>query len=104
MKNVLENMQVNEEQMKENIGKSYNVFFSQQLLLKMIEKGMLREEAYRVVQRNAHEAFNNRTPFDEQIKEDQIITTLLTKKELADVFNFKKYTANIDIIYDRVYK
>ena len=54
MTKVIDGMQVNTEQMKLNIGKSYNVFFSQQLLLKMVEKGMSREDAYRIVQKIAH--------------------------------------------------
>ncbi|MCP4051047.1 MAG: adenylosuccinate lyase [bacterium] len=103
MTNVFSSLTVNKDQMKENIHKSYNTFFSQQLLLKMVEKGMLREEAYRIVQKNSLEAFKAKEPFDKKIKEDSIITTLLSKKELKALFNYNKYTDNIDLIYKRVY-
>ena len=61
-------MQVNPEAMTANISKSYNVFLSQQLLLAMVQKGMLRETAYRIVQKNAHEAFDEKVLFNEKIK------------------------------------
>ena len=100
---VLKDMQVNEKQMMENIGRSYHVFFSQQLLLRMIEKGMLRETAYRVVQRNAHAAFDERVPFESKIAEDKEIKKLFTKEELDTLFNFDRYTEHVDTIFARVY-
>ena len=100
---VIENMYVNKDQMMENLEKSYNVFFSQQLLLKMIDKGMLREEAYRIVQKNAMDAFQNKTPFDKQILKDKRITALISENELNEIFDYKKYTENIDLVYKRVY-
>jgi len=100
---VINGMVVNADQMQENIGKSYNVFFSQQLLLKMVEKGMLREEAYRVVQKNALDAYKNKIPFDQQIQNDNVVTTLLTPSELEGIFDFSKYTKHIDLIFKRVY-
>ncbi len=100
---VIDGMQVNKAAMTENIGKSYNVFLSQQLLLKMIDKGMLREEAYRIVQKNAHAAFDERVLFNKKIKEDPQIQTLFTDQELEDIFNFDRYTTQVQTIFDRVY-
>lgn len=100
---VINGMRVNKEQMLENIGKSYNVFFSQQLLLKMVEKGMLRETAYRIVQRNAHEAFDEKVMFDEKIKSDTSVTEHFTEDELNAIFSFEKYTKQVDFIFDRVF-
>ena len=100
---VINGMRVNKEQMLENIGKSYNVFFSQQLLLKMVEKGMLRETAYRIVQRNAHEAFDEKVMFDEKIKADTSVTEHFTEDELNAIFSFEKYTKQVDFIFDRVF-
>ncbi|MBL6722599.1 MAG: adenylosuccinate lyase [Candidatus Margulisbacteria bacterium] len=104
MTKVIDGMTVNEQQMKLNIGKSYNVFFSQQLLLKMVQKGMLREDAYRIVQKNAHEAFDEQVLFDEKIKADPSIKTLLSDEELKAIFNFDSYSRHADEIFDRVYK
>ncbi len=100
---VIENMVVNENQMKTNIERSYNVFFSQKLLLRMVEKGISREEAYRIVQRNAHAAFDDQILFDDKIKEDKEIISLFTKDELNNLISFDQYTNNIDLIYERVY-
>ena len=104
MTKVIEGMTINEEQMKQNIGKSYNVFFSQQLLLKMVQKGMLREDAYRIVQKNAHEAFDEKILFDIKIKADPSIKTILSDQELDDIFNFDSYSRYADEIFKRVYK
>lgn len=103
MTRVIDGMTVNPESMKENIGRSYNVFFSQQLLLKMVEKGMLREEAYRIVQRNAHSAFDERVSFDEKIRSEKEIQDLISSEELDQIFSFDKYTQHVDEIYARVY-
>ena len=103
MTRVIDGIVVNEQSMKENIGRSYNVFFSQQLLLKMVEAGMLREEAYRIVQSNAHAAFDNKVPFDDKIRADEKIQTLIKKEELDEIFSFDKYTQHINTIYNRVY-
>ena len=103
MTKVISEMVVNESQMKENIEKSYNVFFSQKLLLKMVEKGLSREHAYRIVQKNAHEPFDEKILFNEKIKKDPDITNLFSKNELDELVNFNQYTNNIDLIYNRVY-
>ena len=103
MTKVIKNMTVNEAQMIENIGRSFYVFYSQQLLLKLVEKGLLREDAYRIVQRNAHAAFDEKIPFDQKIRKDERITKLVTNEELDELFSMDKYTKNVDIIYNRVY-
>lgn len=100
---VIEGMTVNEAQMKENIGRSYHVFYSQQLLLKLVEKGMLREEAYRLVQENALYAFDHQVTFDSVILKDKRISGVLSKKELAELFDFSQYTRHIETIYSRVF-
>ncbi len=103
MTRVITGMTVNTEQMKANIAKSCNVFYSQQLLLKLIDKGMLREEAYRIVQRNAHAAFDSGTLFDDKVREDERITQLLSEDELKSIFSLACYTKHVDTIFDRVY-
>ncbi len=100
---VITDMQVNEAAMTANISKSYNVFLSQQLLLAMVQKGMLREKAYRIVQRNAHAAFDEQVLFNDKIKTDNEIKSLLSESELDELFSFDRYTNNVDIIFERVY-
>ena len=103
MTKVISGMTVNEDQMKQNIGKSYNVFFSQKLLLRMVQKGMLREDAYRIVQRNAHAAFDEKVLFDEKIKGEPEIKKLFSDDELEELFSFAPYTTHADEIFNRVY-
>ena len=103
MTKVISGMRVNEDQMKQNIGKSYNVFFSQKLLLRMVQKGMLREDAYRIVQKNAHAAFDEQILFDDKIKNEPTIKDLFSDDELDELFSFSPYTTHADEIYERVY-
>ena len=103
MTKIISGLVVNKDQMKENIAKSYNVFFSQKLLLKLVEKGMSRENAYRLVQRNAHAAFDEKISFDIKIKEDNDITEKFSNDELDSLFSFDQYTQNTDTIYNRIY-
>jgi adenylosuccinate lyase len=103
MTRVITGMHVNVDQMTANIAKSYNVFFSQQLLLKMIDHGMSREDAYRIVQKNAHAAFDEHVSFDKKIAEDPEIQSLLSEKERNDLFSLSPYTQHIDTIFNRVY-
>jgi adenylosuccinate lyase len=64
---------------------------------------MLREEAYRLVQRNAMEAFQDKIQFDVKVKADTDIVALLSSEEISDIFHFDKYTKHIDTIYAKVY-
>ena len=103
MTKVISGMRVNEDQMKQNIAKSYNVFFSQKLLLRMVQKGMLREDAYRIVQKNAHAAFDEQVLFDDKVKSEPKIKDLFSATELEELFSFAPYTLHADEIFNRVY-
>jgi len=102
--NIIENLVVNEIQMKENISKSYNIFYSQQVLLKLVDKGMLREDAYRLVQENALQCFEMHQNFDAAIKNDDRIKAVVSEVELSEIFDFEKYTRHINYIFSRVFK
>jgi adenylosuccinate lyase len=103
MTRVMSGLNVNKESMLENIGRSYYVFYSQQLLLKMVEHGMSREDAYRIVQRNAHAAFDEKVQFEEKIRAEKSVTDVVPSEELDSVFDFSKYTTHIDTIFSRVF-
>lgn len=100
---VLSGMTVNEDSMKENIGRSYHIFFSQQLLLKLVNAGISRENAYRMVQRNAMTAFHERRDFFEVVKTDSDITAHVSDTVLDDIFSFDKYTTHAETIFNRVF-
>jgi adenylosuccinate lyase len=101
---VISEMTVNTAAMTDNISKSFNVFLSQQLLLAMVQKGMLRETAYRIVQKNAHAAFDEKVLFNEKIKQDTQIKELFNSSELDAIFSFDRYTKNVDFIFERVFQ
>ncbi len=103
MTKVISGLVVNKDEMKANIDRSYHVFFSQQLLLALVETSMTREDAYRLIQKNAIEAFTSKTLFREKVDADSDITSKLSKEKLDELFSFDKYTRHVDTIFNRVF-
>jgi adenylosuccinate lyase len=101
---ILRGLIVYPERMKENIRKSYGLYNSQRILLKLIEKGLSRENAYRLVQKNAMQSWKQRRDFKEVLGEDPLIKQYLRNKELDGIFDLKYYTKNVPYIYKRVFK
>ena len=98
---LVENLKVNEKNMLKNANSFGGIVFSQKVLLTLTEKGLTREEAYRLVQRNALDAFDNDGNFKENLLKDNEITKHLTKEEIEACFNFDDYLKNIDVIFNR---
>lgn len=90
------------ERMMENIERSYGLIFSQRLLHALMEKGLSREEAYAMVQRNSMKAWKERRQFKEVIKEDKDIMEILKDGEIDKLFEIKFFLRHIDEIYKRV--
>lgn len=101
-KSVVQNLVVHEKNMLKNTDKFGGIVFSQKVLLKLIEKGLTREEAYRLVQRNALEAFNNDGDFRINLLNDEDVTKLLTPVEIDEIFNKEEFLKNINKIYSRI--
>lgn len=101
-KSVVQNLVVHEKNMLKNTDKFGGIVFSQKVLLKLIEKGLTREEAYRLVQRNALEAFNNDGDFRINLLNDKDVTKLLTPVEIDEIFNKEEFLKNINEIYSRI--
>ena len=93
---VVENLVVHEENMKKNINLYGGVVFSQKVLLKLVEKGFSREDAYRIVQKHALNALNGGN-----FKEGLMSEEILTETELEACFNTDDYLKNIDEIFSR---
>ena len=100
---VMEGLVVKKDAMKKNIDQSYHVFFSQQVLLALVEKGMLREDAYRLVQRNALASFDTQTFFKESLLKDKELTEKLSDQELTELFSFDRYLKHVESVFDRVF-
>lgn len=99
---VVKNLRVYPENMNRNLRLSRGVFFSQRLLLKLVEKGLSREEAYRLIQKNALRSWEENEDFKKIVKEDKDITTHLTPEEVEQLFELGYYTRYAEEIMRKV--
>ncbi|MGH8248584.1 MAG: adenylosuccinate lyase, partial [Gammaproteobacteria bacterium] len=99
---IVRGMQVYPERMRENIEASYGLPFSQRVLLALIEKGMNRQEAYKIVQRNAMLAWDGRTPFLDLLCDDPRVVAQLSRDELGALFDYGFYLKHVDDSFRRV--
>ncbi len=99
---IVKNLVVHEKNMLKNTNKFGGIVYSQRVLLKLIEKGLTREEAYRLVQRNALDAFENDGDFRINLLNDKDVEKLLTPSEIDMIFNKDDFLKNVSKIYSRV--
>ena len=99
---IVQNLVVHEKNMLKNTCKFGGIVFSQRVLLKLVEKGLTREDAYRHVQRNALDAFENDGDFRKNLITDEEITKYLTPVEIDEIFEKKEFLKNVGEIYKRV--
>lgn len=90
------------ERMRENIEKSYGLIFSQRLLHALMEKGLSREKAYFIVQRNSLKAWKEKRGFKEVTMEDNEILEILKGEDIDEIFDIKYFLRHINEIYRRV--
>ncbi|MFP4198361.1 MAG: adenylosuccinate lyase [Halanaerobium sp.] len=100
-KGVMEELVVNEDNMKLNLEKTLGLTFSQRLMLALVEKGLRREEAYELAQRNAMTAWEEKKDYRELIAADPEIKKYLEEEELDQIFDWKSYLKNINQIFER---
>lgn len=102
MADLVKNLLVYPENMKRNMNLYGGVVFSQRVLLALVEKGMSREDAYQIVQSNAHQAWNQpEGDFHRFICEDSRVSDRLTPEEIEGCFDPKHHLKNLDRIYQR---
>jgi adenylosuccinate lyase len=95
------NLVVHEDAMKENIEKSYNLVYSQRVLLKLVEKGFSREEAYELVQKYAMKAWDQKKDFKDLLSQESRILENLSQEEFEELFSPQYYLRNIEAIFNR---
>ncbi|MDA8247440.1 adenylosuccinate lyase [Acidithiobacillus sp.] len=100
---LLERLVVYPQRMLENLHKMHGLIFSQRVLLALTEKGMLREDAYRVVQRSAMQVWEANADFKSLLAADPQIQPYLNAQELTELFDLAYHTRNIDAIFARVF-
>jgi len=99
---VIKGLQVYPQNMKHNLELTQGLIFSQNVMLALVGKGMSRQQAYEITQRNAMKAWQNRTPFIDLLKADRDVKALLTEKELKAVFDYRRFLKYIDKIFTRL--
>ena len=99
---VMENIVVHEKNMLKNTDKFGGIVFSQKVLLTLVSKGLTREEAYIIVQRNALDAFQNDGDFKANLLKDSDVRKYLSESEIEQIFDKNSFLSNIDKIYSRI--
>jgi adenylosuccinate lyase len=101
--NLVDQLLVYPDRMRRNLDMTRGLVFSGQLLLDLAAAGMLREVAYRVVQRHAMEAWENESDFRAAIEADPEIAKVMTREQIAESFSLERQLRNVDKIFARVF-
>jgi len=99
---IMKGLKVYPENMRRNIEFTQGLIFSQRVLLALIDKGLTREEAYRMVQDNAMEAWQGKKSFLALLRMDKRITNYLTEDELKSLFDYNYYLKYVDTVFERL--
>jgi adenylosuccinate lyase len=99
---VIKGLKVYPENMRRNLELTQGLIFSQRILLALIDKGLNREKAYQIVQRNAMEAWQQRKNFLSLLEADNQVTAHLAKAELESLFDYSYYLKYVDSIFERL--
>jgi len=100
---ILRGLVVHADRMDENLKKMKGLIFSQQLLLRLAGKGLERQAAYVMVQRNAMKVWETGQEFKDLIMKDQGIGGYLSKTEIEEIFDLDYHVKHVDDIYERVF-
>ncbi len=99
---VVEKLLVHPERMKANLEMSKGLIHSQAVLLALTKKGLTREKAYELVQRNAMKTWSNSRTFKEFLLEDAAVMKVLTRREVDDLFDLTVHLRKVDAIFKKV--
>ena len=104
LSNVVKNLNVYPKNMKKNLDITNGIFFSQRVLLELTTAGFTREESYKIVQRNAMQAWKENSSFYDKIVSDKKITNKIPVNKIKKLFDFGYHTKKINIIFKRSLK
>lgn len=99
---IMRGIQIYPENMKRNLEITQGLIFSQRVLLGLIGKGLAREKAYKLVQRNAMKAWKERVPFLSLLRADPEVSALMTPAELRSLFDYSFYLKHVDEVFTRL--
>jgi adenylosuccinate lyase len=103
MTKIVSGLSVNVERMRRNLDSTRGLVYSGQLLLELTARGMRREDAYRVVQAHAMEAWKMEGDFRARVAADPAVRAVLGEKDLDEVFRLERYLGHVDAIFARVF-
>ncbi|GAB6177010.1 adenylosuccinate lyase [Desulfobaculum senezii] len=101
---LIANLKVNGHNMDRNLRASYGLYFSQRVLLALIETGLERQKAYEMVQGVAMRCWNEQLQFPEEARKDAEISSRLSAEKLDEIFDHGYYLRHEDLIFNRVFK
>ncbi len=99
---IVAGLRVYPENMRRNLELTQGLVFSQRVLLALIDKGLPRDDAYKLVQRNAMRAWQDRTPFLDLLCDDADVTARISRDELASLFDYAFYLKHVDDSFRRL--
>jgi adenylosuccinate lyase len=99
---LIDRLNVYPQNMSANLEKSFGLVYSQKVLLALVEAGVLRDDAYQIVQRSAMRAWEEKTPFLDVLKSDSEVTSRLSATEIKALFAPDEQLRNMGVIFDRV--
>jgi adenylosuccinate lyase len=100
---IVDGLVVYPDRMEQNLWASHGLFFSHRLLLALVEAGLERGDAYRIVQRSAMRAWDESRDFRDLVRADAEVTARLDAAALDDVFDVGATVANVDLVFDRLH-
>ena len=98
---IIKNLNIYPKNMKKNLDLTKGLFFSQKVMLELTTLGLSREEAYKLVQKNAMQTWNSKSSFYENLSNDNKINKKIPVNKLKKLFNFSYHTKRINIIFKR---
>ena len=104
MKEIIKNLVINKNTMKNNLTDTKGLYNSQRVMLELIKKGISREKAYKIVQKTAMKSWKTKLDFQLLLQRDKEIKKYLNKSELRKLFDTSYHLKNIDKIFKRVLK
>lgn len=99
---IMKGLQVYPENMRRNLELTQGLVFSQRVLIALIDKGISRQKAYELVQRNAMKAWKQKTSFLDLLKADPEVTAHLPQEELEPLFDYSYFTKHVDEVLQRL--
>lgn len=99
---VMRNLQVFPDRMKKNLELTKGLVFSQRVMLALIDKGLSRQDAYKIVQRNAMKSWKGSRSFPTLLKADAEVTAVIKPAELDVLFDYQHYLQYVDEIFKRL--